>query len=487
MKTKNIFFSIISIFTLFSLSSGFIDDLSSIMEEKYNEYINGSEDVNNKSTTIDVLNTAFNSKVNYNGNSIIQDFTNIEYNEDFEKAERTTITKNTKDLPFLSSYTPSVGDINALVIPVEFPDKKASNVKVKASSLNYQSVSSYFYNSSYGKLNMTFDIMDWQMMSNNSSYYERQTSSYYGDELGSSIIVNEALAKIDSQVDLSKYDNNNDGYIDALYIIYSLPYDSDSNLWWAFQYTVYENKVFDGVKSGNFIFASYYFLHNDSQFLDTTTYIHESGHMLGLEDYYDYDNNQGYNKGGLGGADMMDCNMGDHNAFSKMSLGWIDNPIVVNLEKGEETIITIDSLSTNGDFIILTNEYNKTNGMFQDYFIVQLIDADNPLNKNQTPFTKDGIRVYRIHAELDGYGYEKYYKYDNSYTKYNLIDAISNRSKSVYAAYEYESICAKSSDLFFANDSLTSATYYDSTLKRLDYKFDVVSIKDDKATLRIYR
>ena len=54
---------------------------------------------------------------------------------------------------------------------------------------------------------MTFDIMDWQMMSNNSSYYERQTSSYYGDELGSSIIVNEALAKIDSQVDLSKYDN----------------------------------------------------------------------------------------------------------------------------------------------------------------------------------------------------------------------------------------------------------------------------------------
>jgi M6 family metalloprotease-like protein len=56
---------------------------------------------------------------------------------------------------------------------------------------------------------------------------------------------------------------------------------------------------------------------------------------LGLPDYYDYDDTTGP-KGGVGGWDMMDYNGGDHNAFSKYLLGWID-PLVIR--SGTQKII----------------------------------------------------------------------------------------------------------------------------------------------------
>ncbi|MFA6662467.1 MAG: hypothetical protein WCS56_05495, partial [Bacilli bacterium] len=58
--------------------------------------------------------------------------------------------------------------------------------------------------------------------------------------------------------------------------------------------------------------------------VDAHTFIHETGHLLGAEDYYNY---RGTSQP-LGGLDMMDYNIGDHNLWTKMEYGWVD-PIVV--------------------------------------------------------------------------------------------------------------------------------------------------------------
>ena len=189
---------------------------------------------------------------------------------------------------------------------------------------------------------------------------------------------------------------------------------------------------------------------------------------------------------------MMDYNIGDHNAFSKLCVGWIDNPILVNLENKEETIITIDALTKNGDCIIICDNYDESKGMFQDYFLVQLIDMDSKLNNNQFPYTSDGIRIYRVHGELEiTYEDEKeytYFKYDNSYTRYNLLDAINNnKAGQIYSFYEYNELCADDSDLFFEEDYITNLTYYDTSSTKSDYRIEVLSIVDNKATIRIYK
>ena len=190
---------------IFSLSSCGFDGLSSYIDDKYNDFINGgnTSQEDNDSRTIELLNNAFNAKQDSNGNSFLEDFSNVESNNEFENATRLNFTKNALDLDYYNYYTPTSGTINGLVIPVEFSDARASNLKIPNDLYpTYQSVSSYYYNSSYGKLNMNFDVLDWQMMSRKSTYYDSILSSkYYGDAPGVSAIIHEVLANIERMGD----------------------------------------------------------------------------------------------------------------------------------------------------------------------------------------------------------------------------------------------------------------------------------------------
>jgi len=56
--------------------------------------------------------------------------------------------------------------------------------------------------------------------------------------------------------------------------------------------------------------------------------IYQTGHALGLPDYADMDPSAGP-KGGIGGLDMMDAQVGDHNCFSKFLLGWLTPTTVI--------------------------------------------------------------------------------------------------------------------------------------------------------------
>ncbi len=94
--------------------------------------------------------------------------------------------------------------------------------------------------------------------------------------------------------------------------------------------------------------------------------IHETGHLLGLPDYYDYDASNGP-KGGVGGWDMMDSNWGDHNAFSKYLLGWID-PIVIS--SGTQEIILPPSGTTSSDNAVLIMP-GAVPDSFGEFFLVQ--------------------------------------------------------------------------------------------------------------------
>ena len=57
--------------------------------------------------------------------------------------------------------------------------------------------------------------------------------------------------------------------------------------------------------------------------VDSSIYIHETGHLLGLSDYYNTEKKkQGYYYQPTGFFDLMDSNQGDHTALSKYLLNW---------------------------------------------------------------------------------------------------------------------------------------------------------------------
>lgn len=111
--------------------------------------------------------------------------------------------------------------------------------------------------------------------------------------------------------------------IDGVWLVNSAgikAYSSDD--FWAFTYWDINNPdASSGYDVENpmavpYCSASYKFLENGGYNgkPDSHTMIHETGHLMGIEDYYTYD------KGGwgpAGGGDMMDQNVGDHDAFTK--------------------------------------------------------------------------------------------------------------------------------------------------------------------------
>lgn len=141
------------------------------------------------------------------------------------------------------AYFPHTGSPKALVILVEFQDVKfktsdpvatfthylkgaegkaapeANNAYVTKGMVNYGSVSQYFNDMSQGKFTPQFDIVGPVTVSKN--------SAYYGGNVGNSTDVNfaqmiaEACKGVSTKVNFADYDQNNDGYVDLVYVIYA--------------------------------------------------------------------------------------------------------------------------------------------------------------------------------------------------------------------------------------------------------------------------
>ena len=286
----------------------------------------------------------------------------------------------------------------------------------------------------------------------------------------------------DDQIDYSQYDANNDGFIDGIYIVYNHPSDSDTDLWWAYQYYYAYTDTFDGVSPDYFMWASNDFLQEGDDLINARTFIHETGHMFGLDDYYDYSYEDTHNNGGLGSY-MMDYNIGDHDPFSKILLGWI-NPIVIETS----STVTIRPHLENGDVLLIIDEWNGT--IFDEYLLVTYYTPEG-LNSHDPDyiFTEPGINIFHVSAQIgQGYDPDSYYytifNYNNTDTLFKVIDIVEadmNESIEDYGLVE-------NSDLFQVGDILNQNIYpnykwYDDT--NLGFTVSIDSMNDLETVITI--
>ena len=143
------------------------------------------------------------------------------------------------------AYFPHTGSPKALVILVEFKDVKfktsdpvatfthylkgaegeaapeANNAyvtNVTKGMVNHGSVSQYFNDMSQGKFTPQFDIVGPVTVSKNSAYYGSNTG---GTDANFKEMIAEACKNVSTNVNFADYDQDNDGYIDLVYIIYA--------------------------------------------------------------------------------------------------------------------------------------------------------------------------------------------------------------------------------------------------------------------------
>ena len=328
---------------------------------------------------------------------------------------------------------PSTGNVNLLVIPLLIPgydkidlnndeqdDKEQVLKDIKKTffgsgsdkSLGYESVSSFYKKSSYGKLNLKGTVTDWFDVTLGDYDFTLSTATDIEGNDRTQQIIEAAVDWASRQgINLKDYDNDKDGYIDGVWCIYSCPNyqnggprpQNDLGNYWA--YTQWGNQGIEGDPNSEPIYnlygwASYDFMYEGYGFdsLDAHTYIHETGHFLGLSDYYS--DSLTYNP--VGKVDMMDGNMIDHNSYSKMLLGWT-KPYIVT---GSTTLDLYSMENENCLIVIPSDDYDggKQFDPFSEYILLELYSNDGLNEKDskiQLPsrplaMNSKGVRIYHI-------------------------------------------------------------------------------------------
>lgn len=269
------------------------------------------------------------------------------------------------------------------------------------SSPPYESLRNFYRRSSYGLLEIGGSVLGWYTTPYTRSQVSETTS-------GREKLIKEALTYFEDQGhDFSQYDNDGDGEIDYFIVIWTGPDNGWANFWWGYQ-TYFNDSSFklDGKKLGTYSWQ--WEANPPTGTFSPKVVIHETGHALGLPDYYDYDDDVGP-KGGVGGLDMMDAGWGDHNCFSKMLLEWIE-PKIVNSSQD----LTLLPSGENPDAAILMPEY-RYGDQFSEYFMIQYRNRSG----NDTTYPNDGFLIWHIDARTDSAGYD--FIYDNSYTEHKLL------------------------------------------------------------------
>lgn len=423
----------------------------------------------------------------------------------------------------------STGTYDLLVVPVAFSDKPISAEQLSrldkafngtSADTGWESVSSYYQKSSYGNLNLSYDVQNTYTSSKTYSYYENYSENITIDgetytKTGDVLLLEEVLAHYESILDLTNYDTDKDGVIDAVYLIYSAPvaYGDDESIYWAYVTTYPTTDTspkYDGLELGYYLFAGIDFIDehtgNSNDYYATQsgytpyaglsimaeTYIHETGHLLGLDDYYDYDETQGGGEG-LGGADMMDYNVGDHNAYSKLILGWIDPTIVTATQT-----LNLSSFAASGQTIMVLLDYDGT--YFSEYLLIDFYTAtgvnEMAANQNESLLYYDGstgvgakygVRVYHVSSSIKEPYSDDYFSFtdnNNSLTTTPLIKLVEADGEKKFASTNGY---AEASDLWMAGDKLSTsfANYTRKDGKKVNFDVSVDSVSATGATITI--
>ena len=420
------------------------------------------------------------------------------YDVDFKKAEN---VKDVTDQGYYLDGCPTVGSPSVLVIPVQFTDATAASkgysidMIVRAFSggvgqTDYYSVHDYYYISSYGKLDLDITVVDNLFCPKyTSSYYYSQTMDYLGDEMqiGDQIVLDEALAYLSTFMDLSSFDSDGNGIIDAVVMINTLKVDDSKDFNWAYRYwNVYtdandEYYEYDGVSANDYIWASYGFIHEsydllgnptytDTSVLNTYTYIHEFGHILGADDYYDTSGEEGP----LEGCDVMDTMAGDHSAFTKFNFGWITTSRLIVTDRS--VTVSLKDFGTTGDTIIIANDWDEALGAYQEYFVIVYYKNDGLNADDNGYFVRDGIVVYHVNASLTYEEYDGELFYDIAYNNTDASDPYGTVNDLVSFLRS-----AEGNITYVAGDAPGAAKLDNG--QTLEYTFTVNSISDTEAVL----
>lgn len=215
------------------------------------------------------------------------------------------------------------GAMNVLILLVDFTDKVHATAAAFFDSLGYASatfsLAHYYAEVSYGQVSIvTVDWpsdIGWTRAPHTYAYY---VGGYYGwgsYPQNSQGLCADLCAAVDPMVDFGDYDNDGDGIVDGVNIIFAGRFDGTPSTIWPHAWSLPgAGALHDGVWVQAYSVQSEYDATPGDQSADVLC--HEFGHVLGLPDLYDY----GYDSWGVGKWCLMGYGVYNGNGWSPAHL-----------------------------------------------------------------------------------------------------------------------------------------------------------------------
>jgi immune inhibitor A len=241
----------------------------------------------------------------------------------------------------VGSKRPKKRKVHAIALLVDFSDNKGTRSakefeKVLFDKANPNSMTNFYRQLSYGALELTGEVIGYVRAPRSYGYYtaaESGTGTNYPQNTPG--LLNDALTIFCRSDNLARFDADNDGFVDAIFLIHAgrgaetEPNPTKrKNMIWSHKWTLPQPFVNQGVK----VFA-YSTEPEDGR---VGVFSHEFGHLLGLPDLYDTT----FRSHGIGDWCLMAGGSwgGEGNRPARMScwclskLGWIKPKVITRKE-----------------------------------------------------------------------------------------------------------------------------------------------------------
>lgn len=265
---------------------------------------------------------------------------------------------------------PTTGDVNVLVLLVEYKDVKFTlehpyeyfNAMLNDEGFSQYggtgSCKDYFRDNSNDKFRPHFDVFGPITLEKNMAAYG--ANDIYGEDVAPDQMVADACRLADGQIDFSRYDMDNDGYVDNVYVFYAGQAESsygDEDTIWPHSWNIQSYLSLDGKVVSKYACSSE--MEGDRPD-GIGTFVHEFSHVMGLPDLY----STVYNNACTPGAySVMDygpynndgCTPPSYSIYERNALRWmepevIDGPMNARLENLAES---------NHGYIVQTRKDNE--------------------------------------------------------------------------------------------------------------------------------
>ena len=297
------------------------------------------------------------------------------------------------------------------------------------------SVRDYFVDNSHGQFTPVFDIYGPVPLP--------EPMGHYGGNQGGNKDVNVdeaifgAVTLLDDDIDFSRYDSDNDGYVD-MFLVYYAGFNEaeggpEDSIWPHQGYAYSEDFQVDGLYLYRYFCTSELKNNSGETFCSIGATCHEFSHALGLPDFYDTDYEDNGSCAGMWVFSVMD--QGNYNNQSRtppymnseerIMLGWMDPDNVKELPDGP---VSFESVSKD----VAYKSFTETDG---EYFLYECRDGsswDKPIGKGMIAIHVDRSSAHKVGGITckEQWDHWEWYNTLNAYAKHPCFYVVPSTDQS---------------------------------------------------------